>query len=449
MQSLRTVLSRILLGGVLLSGAAAHAAPPAARVADPLPHPLTLEAALAYAAANNPGLLRTREQIREQEGVFVEARAARLPSFSASGQYSRTDRELLASPMYADENWTAGITARQVVFAGGALQAQARGRREQVAAARLAFAAAVNDTLLQVRSEFYDVLLARELIGVQEEALRVLESELTNARLRRGAGTGSEFDVLRAEVSVANARPPLIRATNAYRTAQDRLRATLGAAAGDPARATELEAQGTLEVPRVGIELADALAAARAQRPELQQQEHLLKAAEQGVRAARAGHLPTVSAVGGYEWTKPSLVTAPQSHLDGWTAGLQAQWSVFDSGATAGRVRQARSRVNQARYGAEERQLAVEVEVRQAHSSLVESLELLQSSGKVVEQARESLRLAQARFQAGTATQLDVLTAQSQLTLARSNLAQAEHGHAVALASIRRAMGLPGEAGAR
>lgn len=422
---------------------ASAATAPSPSEAAPLPRPLTLEAALGYAVQYNPTLLRTREQIREQEGVLVEARAGQLPSLAASGSLSRSDRGLLVENSLAErDNWTVDIGATQILYAGGGTVARIRGQKEQVEAARLAFTAAVNDTLLSVREQFDSVLLNRELIVVQEEAIKVLENELNNARNRREAGAGSDFDVLRAEVAVANARPALIRARNAYRLSQDRLRATLGGPTTDPSRPTELEVQGELAMPRKDLALVDALSAARMHRPELLQLEKQAKAAEQNVSVARSGYLPTLSATAGYEWTKPSLVTTPDSRLDGWVLGLRADWNIFDGRATAGRVAQAKSRVSQARIAIDERSLAVEVEVRAAFSSLTEASELLAASEKVVEQARESLRLSQARFQAGTATQLDVLTAQSALTEARSNLAQAQYDYSVAFATLNRAMGL-------
>lgn len=405
----------------------------------PLPRPLTLEASLDYALAHSPTLLRTREQIREQEGVLVTARAARLPSVSASGSASRLDDRRLESPLYDDRSWSVDVTASQVLYAGGGLQAQERGQRAQVEAARLAFNAAVSDTLLGVRQQFYAVLLAREVIAVREEALHVLENELTYARSRRDAGTGSDFDLLRAEVAVANARPGLIRARNALKIAQEKLRTTLGATSTP---AGDLDLQGSLVVPARDIALADAVSAARAHRPELLQQERLVQAADQSVIGARSGYQPTVSAVGGYAWTSPSLITS-SGNLHGWSAGVQASWNIFDSKATAGKVTQARSRAQQSRFALEERQLAVELEVRTAHASLVEASEVLHASEQVVTQARESLRLSQTRYQAGLSTQLDVLSAQSSLTEARSNLAQAQHDYAVALASLQRATGAP------
>lgn len=427
-----------LVASLAASAAYAMASPPPPA----LLHPLKLDDAVAYAVEHSPALHRAQEQIRAEEGVLVEARAARLPALLASASATRVEDALLESPLYTDRTWTVDVQVRQVLYAGGSLQAQQRSQREQLEAARLTYTAAVNDTLLTVHRQFHDVLLYRELITVREEALSVLESELTNARNRRAAGTGSDFEVLRAEVAVANARPALIHTRNTYRTMQDQLRATLGAPASSLDRATDLGLEGTLEVPLRSITLADALSTARNHRPELLQQEHLVRAATHAVTAARSGYLPTISASVGYEWTKPSLISSRVNRLDGWLAGVQASWNIFDSQRTAGRVTAARARLNATSYAADERSLAVEVEVRQACSALNEAEELLSASAQVVTQARESLRLARVRLEAGAATQLDVLSAQSALTEARANHATARHDYAVAWASLQRTMGL-------
>jgi outer membrane protein TolC len=248
---------------------------------------------------------------------------------------------------------------------------------------------------------------------------------------------------LRAEVAVANARPALIRARNGHRVAQDQLRATLGAPAIDAAVQTDLHVEGVLTVDRQDIDLLNAVTAARAHRPELLRQERFGAAADEAITSARSGYKPSVRAIAGYQWAKPSLGIGGRDHIDGWRAGIQADWAIFDGRATAGRIAQAESRAAQTRLTGEELRLAIEVEVRRAHSSLLESDELLVASERVIEQARESVRLAQARLQAGTATQLDLLEAQSALTLAQSNAAQAQHDYAVGLAALHRATGRP------
>lgn len=403
-----------------------------------LPRPLVLEAALTLAVEHSPGLLRVREQIREEEGVLVTARAARLPSVVVSGAVSRTDEERLETREADDKSWMVQTEIVQTLYAGGEIDASVRAQREQVAAARLVFEAALHDTVFLVRQQFYAILLNRELIRVQEDALRVLENEQIDARSRRDRGTGSDFDLLRAEVAVANAKPALIRARNAYHVAQDRLRSTLGVPSS--MAAVDLEIEGSLLITHRATTLEEALAVARVRRPEIEQQERLHAAAEYGVDAARSGYLPTVIASAGYAWLNSSFITT-HGDLHGWSAGLRASWNVFDGKATAGQMAQARSRERQIRHTMVEVKLAVELDVRTAHASVLEAEELLHAASQVMVQAQESLRLSQSRLRSGVATQLDVLSAQSALTEARSNLAQAEHAYAVGVAMLDRAIG--------
>src|SRR5258708_37061570 len=88
--------------------------------------------------------------------------------------------------------------------------------------------------------------------------------------------------------------------------------------------------------------------------------------------------------------------------------GVQGNWAIFDGAATRGRVIQARSLLEQAKLTTAEQQLSIDVEVRTAFSSWQEAVELVNSNKATVEQAEESLRLAESRFSAGTATQLDL-----------------------------------------
>jgi outer membrane protein len=303
--------------------------------------------------------------------------------------------------------------------------------------------AVINQQLLAVRTQFYTVLLAKQRIAVQEESVNLLQRQLQDAKNRFDAGTTSNFDVLRAEVALANGQPPLIQARNDFRIAIEQLRQVIGITGGSGKDLTSIpDIQGTLDIAEpAAIELPDALSAARANRPELQQLLRLREAGEQSVKANRAGYYPEIDLIGAYEVTRSPLNGAWNNRVEGWMGGVQASWNIFDGRATAGRVMQAKSQLAQARLTVASTELAIDVQVRQAYSSLVEAWELVQASVKTVEQAREALRLANVRYEAGTATQLDVLTSQVALTEARLNELQSHYGYNVALAGMRQAMG--------
>ena len=106
-----------------------------------------------------------------------------------------------------------------------------------------------------------------------------------------------------------------------------------------------------------------------------------------------------------------------------------------------GKVPDPKSQVEQTRLSYSSEELAIDVEVRQSLSYLEEAGELVAASKKTVGQADEALRLANARYHAGTATQLDVLTSQVALTQARTNQLQANYTYLVASAAMRKAVG--------
>jgi len=83
----------------------------------------------------------------------------------------------------------------------------------------------------------------------------------------------------------------------------------------------------------------------------------------------------------------------------------------------------------------------IALEVRTSYSNFIEAREVLDSQKKVVEVAEEALRLARARSEAGTGTQLDVLSAQTALTDARTTQVQALHDYDAARARLQRAVG--------
>ena len=106
-----------------------------------------------------------------------------------------------------------------------------------------------------------------------------------------------------------------------------------------------------------------------------------------------------------------------------------------------GKVEQAKALYKKAECDVEDSARRIELEVRTAYSNFIEAKEVLESQKKVVEQAEEALRLANARADAGTGTQLDVLSAQTALTEARSTQVQALRDYAVARARLERAIG--------
>lgn len=409
-----------------------------------VPPRLDLPGAIQFALENNFEIRQARERIKQQDGVLVEIRARSIPNADLSYYYTKFDKNRLEPyQRVSDQDWAVELTVTQSIFAGGSISSSISAQKYRREAALLELKSVINNSLFAVRTKFYSVLLAKKKINVAEQSLNLLEEQLKTVRDRYNAGTLSKFDLLRSEVAVANGKPPLIRAKNDFRIAIEELRQVLGFTAITPGQVAQIpEFLGELTYEPTAIELPTAIESARANRPELQQLYKLEQAADKSVSAAKGSYWPSLGVGAGYQVKKSAADNDINHTRDGWSAIVQGNWAIFDGRATAGRVAQARSALSQMKLTTAEQQLAIDVEVRRAHSTLQEAAELVTASKAVVEQAEESVRLAKARFDAGTATQLDVLQSQVALTEARTNEVEALYNHTVALASLRKAMGV-------
>lgn len=410
---------------------------------DPLPNPLDLKAAVSYALDHNFSILLAKQAILQEDGLIVEVRAQALPNVSAGASYTRDQHTLDPnSGAPGNENWSLSVQVTQTIYAGGGISAAIDTARFEKAAAFLNLKAAINSALLTVRTDFYNVILAREQIKVQEDNITLLTAQLKNAQAEFKAGTVSSFVVLQAQVALANAQPTLITARNTYRTDIDQLRQDLGAPttlSGDSSKT--IDVVGDLSFTPVSYDLDNALQTARGNRPELLALIQTEQAQRSTIDIQKAGYRPTVNLVGGYEMIKNSKSAQFGDSLRGWLAGVEGSWAIFDGGATRGKVMQARAQYEEARLNTQSEMLTIDVQVRQAYSSLQEADELVKSTAQTVGEAQESLRLSIAQFKAGTSTQLDVLNSQVALSQARLNDLQSHYDYVVALATMRQAIG--------
>jgi outer membrane protein TolC len=156
---------------------------------------------------------------------------------------------------------------------------------------------------------------------------------------------------------------------------------------------------------------------------------------------AKSGYKPTVAVFGGYNWDSSEYSTDLANEFNGWNFGAQVSWNWFDGLLTQGKVKQAKAQYNKSKITLEDQQRQIELQVRTAYSDFIQARETLDSQQKVQEEAEEALREANARADAGTGTQLDVLDAQTSLTQARTTQIQAEHDYVAARARLERAIG--------
>lgn len=414
---------------------------PAAAV---LPRALDIRTALVLALQYSPVIAEGRNRIREQEGVLIVAKAERLPRVDAVGAYNVTGEnriEGFGSLSNDNQSWNVDVRLSHSIYAGGLLAANAKSAQARVSAAESRMRTVIDGVLLDASRNYFDGVLAREVITVQQAAVGVLERRFQDTRAAFDAGARPQFDVLQAEVALANAKPPVIRAKNQYRLAIDRLRRSIGLPYPGGCEADAIRLTQSWPNPQVNENLGELLLQGLSNRPELDELADQIQAAEAEIKAAQSAHRPRVEIFGTYGAQSVQFQGDAGDALAGATAGVNFSVPLIDLGRTRGKVVQATSRLAEIEARSEQQRLTIEGEVRQAFFDYDEASQILKTSQLVVKQATEALQLAQNRLLAGALIQLEFLQSQLELTRAQLEHAQALYTYNVAVVRLRQAVG--------
>lgn len=414
--------------------------------------PLSLEGAVARAVERNEDVLIALAEEDRTEGLIREVSAGAWPSVTASGVYTRNlERPVffLDSPdgvqrieVGSDNDVDLAASFRQALWdpvLGPAVRA-AELTREAAGATTERVRTLV---ALEARLSYFDALLARDLVGVQEQALGQAEARLEQVRAFRDAGTAAEFDLLTAEVEAANLRPALIEARNRLELALNRLKRVVGLPLSERVELTDgFPGPAGEEGADPGAALEASVAAALGRRSDLRNQRLVVELQQQQVTAERRSALPSLDLTADYV-RRSSTDDLPQDDdfVDSLAAGLVVEVDVFDGRERKGRVAQAEAALERERQRLARLTESVRLEVEQALLALRAARESVAASRGTVARAERALSIAQLRFRNGLSTQVELDDAELAVTEARTNLARALHARATARARLQAATG--------
>ncbi len=414
---------------------------------------LTLEQATDLAYLNNQALQRALLTLEQSQSAIDEARAALLPTVSTGADI--TSRESGGTSSFSglgdipglgqvgqdsgiDTTVSGSVDISYDVFAGGGRAASIRAAELQQQQSALAVEAQQEQIRLNTANAYYALQDAGEQIRINQSFVDEAERNLRDSRLRQEVGVGTRFDVLRAEVQFANARQSLIQSRSQQQTSRR-----------DIARLLNLPPTASLETTPVAVgdswplTLEESIVLAFQNRAELEQQLIQADISEQQRRIALAAVRPQVSLFANYN--VQNSLDDNDGFQDNYSFGARFNMTLFDGGAASASARQQQFDGEIAEEQFSENLDQVRFDVEQAYFDLQANQENIATSQIAVSQAQEALNLANLRLQAGVGTQLDVLTAQSDLTEAQGNSVTAILGYNRALAALRRAVSNTGD----
>ena len=405
--------------------------------------------AIGTAVSKNPEILTAIQQIRLTKGQLVQVRAALLPQVQAGTTY-QIQSEQLANPSrraefgFVNHNEALNVTIQvnQNLWSGWKNQADFSAARLANDSAYYSLRQTIDKVIADTKKLFYDIIFNRALIRVREESVAVLQSQLQDQQSRFEAGTVPRFNVLQAEVALANAIPPVIQARNALRISQFALVKQLGLNYPENPSQVPIDVLGQLDYDPIDINLGGSVFTALARNPSLKvQRQNILIGAEK-LKSAMSGFQPTLNASAGWQTFNVPTASTLDDTVNGWFFGVTGSWNIFDGLATVGATQAARASLEQSRINYDNSARGVELDVQRAVSNLIEAQEIIDSQRANVTQATEALRLSRERLDAGAGTQLDVLNAQQSLLEAQTTELEGRYRYITALAEYNRVLSL-------
>ena len=413
---------------------------------------LTIDGAISTALVKNPEILAAIQQIRLTSGQVIQVRAALLPTLQAGSSYQIESAQLAnpnqgvlggsLGPENQNQAWNVAIQVNQSIWSGWKNQANFSAARLANDSAFYALRQTIDKVVADTKRLFFDVIFNRALIRVREESVAVLQSQLQDQQSRFEAGTVPRFNVLQAEVALANAIPPVIQARNALRIAQFSLVKQLGLNYPSDPTLVPVDVTGELDYNPIKIDLANSVFSAMARNPSLKIQRQNILIGAENLKSAMSGFQPTLNATAGWQTFNVPLASTLDQTVNGWFFGVTGSWNLFDGLATVGATKAARAALEQSKINYDNSARGVELDVQRAVSNLIEAQEVIDSQRANVVQATEALRLSRERLDAGAGTQLDVLNAQVSLLQAQTTELEGRYRYITALAEYNRVLSL-------
>jgi outer membrane protein len=397
---------------------------------------LGIEQAVAIGLEQQPSIRISGANRSAAEAGLTIARSAYFPQIVGTATVTHTDGAFVFNPTVPANNqrynsYATGIAASQTVLDFGKMVSKVMAGSQLVDAAVYDDYATRQSVILNVRVAYYGLMQAEQVVKADQEAVDKADEHLKQARAFYTVGRRAQFDVTKAEVDLANARVVLIKARNQAKIARLQLEDAMGIQHA-PAFSVTTE----FPVEPFSASLDSVRAYAREHRPELLAAAARVEAATSLVTAAWTQHFPNVVASGAYNWSNFNFPL-----LSRWNVGVTLTFPIFQGFATQAGVDQARAGEENARSTYNLLEESIMLEVEQYFLNLRAAEEEIVATDKLVDQAQQSLTLAEKQYAAGVGGSVEVTDARLSLAEAHITRIQSLYDYSTSLVRLRKASG--------
>lgn len=415
---------------------------------------LSLTDAVHLALHQNISIQASGAARKAAEARVAGAQGGRLPRINYSESWTRSDNpvfvfsSLLTQSQFAEQNFQihalnqpdflnnfqSQVTADQSLFDASQTKHAIRsaeltkditsedGRRTQM------------EVIAGVVRSYYETLLSKEQLLATNQALRSSEADLTRAQNVRSAGMSTDVDVLSIRVHLAGVREQQIRRAADLDVAGATFNDVLGLPLDTPHILTTPLAPLTLP----GEMLAQYEASALSERPEARQAKLATRLAENQVAMAHGNLLPQVGVHAAFEADRQRFYGRGGNN---WLVSIGLRWNLFNGFSDKAHIEETRFALERSRAEQDRAGSTIRLQVRRMYADLRGAQQRIEVTKASVDEAEESLRITQNRYEAGFGNVTDLLRTETAVLEARTRHLAAIHDQRIAAAMLELAAG--------
>ena len=379
---------------------------------------MTLPEAIALARRANPGLAQAQARSDVADARLAQARAGRLPSLTLSGESGSGTTDLGGFFGFGQSDVSpraASLQLRQPLFSGGGVSAAIDQAGEGKTAALAQVGGATAALSVEVASAYVGVLTAQDMVALRGAQLAQMETITSQAQLRFKGGEIPRTDLDQATARQAESRAGLARAEGQLARSRAHFVSVVGA---------EPDGLEAVFAPHAAPpSLDEAIAQAAQSSPMLLAAQAAERAAQAGVRYAKAERLPNLALTATASTARDQFF--PGYSADGVTVGVQGRWTLFSGGAVSGRIDEAGAELRAAQAGLTAARAQVREAVIGAWGDVVTARAVMLAATDQAAAAASALDSVRNEVRVGQKPVLDLLDAEREALEAQSALVAA------------------------
>ena len=403
-----------------------------------------IQEAVKFAISNNPDSNIGRKRIMIAEAMVKQSLSGYYPQIHLSSQYSQTNNAMYSlgnifnqgkfdenidfnDPGRTD-NLQLKAEIRYRLYSGGIMQANTNVAIAHILSSELMLTAFHNQLAFEVVKFFHIINQTQDTVDAGESAIEAISASLKVAKARFDAGSLLKQDLLNIELQQSIAEENLIQANHDLALSKRAFLNLLGLT--DTTVKVDSTDSNQQQIPKI-IDFSN--------RPENKLVECLIETAREGLKKAQGANRPTVDAFANYQVNSGSVLDGEE---DSWMAGLRIDYLLFDGHKTSGAIHAAQAKLLEAQEKKKKVFLEINLEIEKARLALQKAEEKLRVTGKMVDLATESARLSRVRFKEGVVLASELIDVETRLTNALVHRSAADAMRKIAVADLRRAVGL-------